>query len=121
MSLNDRRQSLRCPLDRPAKIRLEDSGRYRSAVVVNLSSGGALLRVEGPGRYLPGRRVRLGLEASRQPGVIRLDTMPEATVVRALSLDDAHHLGVRFEEAQEELFEAQTGQPATPPKTAKVA
>ncbi|MEM1097973.1 MAG: PilZ domain-containing protein [Planctomycetota bacterium] len=93
----DRRRFRRVRLDRPIKLRCADEERSQHAECVDASAGGVLLRLQCEHRFEPGRRVRVGIPADRDTGLILADDLVEATVVRCLSHGDAHYLAAAFD------------------------
>ncbi len=105
MALSDRRRQPRIPVERPAKILIDGSGRYCPAVVINVSSSGALIRLLSRNAVPADAVVHLGLPGERDQTVIERSEMMTARVVRTLGYDDAAHLGIRFEVEQPAVVE----------------
>ncbi|MEM7577707.1 MAG: PilZ domain-containing protein [Planctomycetota bacterium] len=93
----DRRRFRRVRLDRPVKLRCADDTASQRAECVDASAGGVLLRLQSHQRLEPGQRLRVGIPADRNTGLLLADDLVEATVVRCLSHGDAHYLAAAFD------------------------
>ena len=101
MPNTDRRRDRRLPLERRVKLMCPLSGRCYAGRTRDYSAGGALLTLDGRWRLGPGQQVRVGIDWTGRQGLIRSDSMPAASVVRAASLDGREHLAIAFEQRQE--------------------
>ena len=102
----DRRRDRRLPLERRMKLMCPLTGRYYAGRTRDYSAGGVLLALDGTWRLGPGQQVRVGIDWTGREGLIKSDTMPVASVVRAASLDGREHLAVAFEQRQEQAAAA---------------
>ena len=90
----------------PAKLRDEATGRYEPIETVDLSAGGALLRLRGPGRLQPGQAVRVGIPEHARTPLLTADAMRPARVVRSLARDGQAYAAVAFDEVIESALAA---------------
>ena len=101
MTDTEKRRDTRFSLNRRVKILCPLTGRCYSGRTKDYSAGGALLVLDRPSKLSQGRRVRLGVDWTGRQGVIRSDAMPEAAIVRSLTLAGRPHLAVAFDQRQE--------------------
>ncbi len=98
MAQPNRRRSCRQPINRPAKVRCLQSGRYMAGKTQNISSSGALLEVYLPSLMVTGQRLGIGIAWDNQQTVLGSDQMLPATVVRSLGLNGMQHVAVQFDQ-----------------------
>lgn len=95
---SERRRDPRYQFTRPAKVRCEQTGKFYTARTIDLSAGGALLRVEHPSLMVPGQRVRVGIAWNRpQEALIESHQMLEATIVRSLGIGRVQSVALQFD------------------------
>ena len=93
----ERRAHDRLDLERPCKLYIPKTGKYRLGSTWNLSSGGALLQVETPVPLEPGDRVFVGVAMTRRQALFCSGDMHEAGVVRVMpTADDGIALAIHF-------------------------
>lgn len=93
----DRRYDDRVRLKRPCKVFDPHAGKYWMGETINLSTGGALLRLLRPLEIRPGDTLYVGVAFKRRQGLIHSHEMMEAVVRHAMrACDDATILGVQF-------------------------
>lgn len=64
---NERRQDIRTPLLRPAKIRCRQTGKYYQGKTCNISDSGALIEIKHPSLMVAGQqRVAVLFEQRQQ-------------------------------------------------------
>lgn len=95
----DRRRHPRVSIDLPVKVRNQFSGKYGAGQAVNISAGGAMLRLSFGPMLTPGQPIRVGIAGTRRSAVIPAESMRDATVIRSHGLGRAQHVAVRFEAA----------------------
>lgn len=86
----ERRRHPRLSVVRPAKVFLKQSLRYAGAETTDLSSGGALIRVDRARALRPGDEIDVAVSAPGTGAVIASDAMTPARVVRVLPIDYFH-------------------------------
>ena len=82
----DRRNSPRQLLDRPVKLRCEQTGRYLAGRTRDASPAGALIEVDHPSLLVAGQRVSVGIAWSSRQMLLADADLVDATVVRSLAL-----------------------------------
>ena len=106
MMHTNRRHDRRVPLDRRVKLMCPITGRCYGGQTQNYSAGGALVALDGPWQPAPGQHVRVGIDWTGRQGLIRSETMPKASVVRASALEGCRHLAIAFDQRQEPVAAA---------------
>jgi len=103
----DRRRFPRQAMDeRRAKVRRAVDGRYLPAETLDLSAGGALMRLLGPARLYPGEAVDLAIASHPGEAIIPADRLSRARVVRTLDEDDTACVAVAFARTQTQTLAA---------------
>ena len=100
MTNTERRRDSRFSLQRRVKLMCTLTGRCYSGRTEDYSAGGAMLVLDGPSQLAQGQRIRLGVDWTGRQGVIKSDAMPQASVVRSLTLAGRRHLAVAFDQRQ---------------------
>lgn len=101
MTDTERRRDHRFSLQRRVKVMCPTTGRCYAGQTEDCSAGGARLTLDEPWQVTPGQRLRVGIDWSGRQGLLRSETMPEATVVRTVPLTGPQHLAVAFDQRQE--------------------
>ncbi len=97
----DRRQHARTPIDRPCKVYHRASRQYLAARTCDLSSSGALIRVDSARPINPGDELDVFIAWGKKPVVNSGELVP-ATVVRvAASLERHQAVAVQFAGGQQ--------------------
>ncbi len=96
----DRRREARLNIERPVKLQCQVTGRYVSGTTTNLSNSGMLIVIEHPSLLVPGQRVKVGVQQTRQNVVIKANEMATATVVRSLGMRGRQTVAVQFDQRQ---------------------
>lgn len=96
----DRRRYPRAPMSLPVRLRIEGmgAGRFLCGHTMDLSAGGAMVRVEaGQGDLLtPGEVVRVAV-VSHVQATVPTRAMLSATVARSTRCGDVQHAALRFD------------------------
>lgn len=104
---SDRRQFARQSMeDRPAKVRRSVDGRYLPARTVDLSAGGALLKLDWPSQVGVGESLEVTVAAHPREAVVPAKRLQSATVVRKLDYAGRPCVAVAFAEPQTEPLAA---------------
>jgi hypothetical protein len=99
----ERREHPRQPLRRPAKLRNPLNERYLPAESVDLSAGGALLRVSDPARLEAGQPVAVAVAGRADQPLLRRDEMHTGRVVRRLGHHGSQYVAVAFDQPARHL------------------
>lgn len=97
--MQERRAHARLPLSRRVKVVCAETGRCYGGATRDVAAGGVCVRLDRPAAIAAGTRVRIAVDWTGSQGVVTADLMPEATVVRHLSLDGAT-FGLHYDRAQ---------------------
>jgi hypothetical protein len=92
----ERRTSPRRPFDRSCKLYDTQTGKYLPARTLNSSDGGLLVEVSRQYPLHEGKRMGVGVEADRQPGLLRRADMLEVVVVRCDESAEGVRLGLKY-------------------------
>ncbi len=92
----ERRQYTRLRMDKPVKLYVEDTGKYLAGETLDVSAGGALLKLSHGGRLSTGGRVRVGIAMNGRQAIIASDSMMDAVITRNLTHRDTQHVAVAF-------------------------
>lgn len=98
MVLPDRRKHPRVRLESQVKLRNGVSGRYVAGQTLDISAGGAMLRVTTPTRLVRGQSVSLGISSHPRQPIIAAQDMISAVVVRSLGIAGTQHVAVEFDQ-----------------------
>lgn len=95
----ERRRHHRITTTRPAKVFLPGALRYAASETTDISSGGALLRVDRARAMCKGDRVDVAVVSPGQPAaVLESKSMIPARVVRVTPIDHFHQaVAIEFE------------------------
>lgn len=88
------------PLNRPAKLRLVEGGRYLACRTRDVSAGGCLLELEHPQLLMTGQTVDLAIAWQPNQPLILSEQIIRARVVRCLGLSGRQQLALVFAEPQ---------------------
>ncbi len=97
----ERRQGARLNVARPVKVQCPNTGKYFSGRTGNISRCGVLLRMDGPGLWSVGQRVRVGVAWTEQTALLAAAAMSDGTVVRLSAMDQPHQMAVEFNAVQQ--------------------
>lgn len=100
MYVPERRRDPRFPIQRPLKLRNELTGKYLAGSTINLSSRGALIRIDAPGLLLAGQRIKIALAFHPGQALLPAGDMLEATVVRNYGPADNQQIAIEFDHRQ---------------------
>jgi hypothetical protein len=96
----DRRRQGRTPLQRPVKVQCLITGKYLAGRTSNLSDAGLLLELDNPSLLVPGQRVKVGIQQTRQDAVLKAKLMAGATVVRSMGIGGKQTVAIQFDQRQ---------------------
>lgn len=103
---SERRRDTRTPIDRPAKLRCVQTGKYYTAVTQDLSAGGALVEVHHPSLLVSGQQVEIGIAWSNRQMLLARDELIPGVVTRSLGLGGKQHVAIQFQTRQMRLMTA---------------
>ena len=95
----DRRSFPRAPMSLPVRLRCKGEGRYLCGRTVDLSAGGAMVRVEGEELLAEGESVRVAV-VSHVQATVPVRAMLAATVARSVRCGEVQHAALRFDRPQ---------------------
>ena len=101
MTNTERRRDHRVPLERRVKLMCPITGRCYGGQTRDFAAGGVCVELDGRGQLAPGTRVRIGIDWTGRQGLLRAESMPQASIVRSAAFDGRSHLGLAFEQRQE--------------------
>lgn len=96
----DRRREARLPIERPVKLQCQVTGKYVAGRTSNLSDGGMLIVIDNPSLLVPGQRIKIGVQQTRQDVVLKAGQMTPATVVRSMGIGGRQTVAVQFDQRQ---------------------
>ncbi len=92
----DRRLHARTPIDRPCKVYHRASRQYLPARTCDLSSGGALIRIDSARPINPGDELDVFIAWGKKPVVNSAELVPAKVVRVAASLERHQAVAVQF-------------------------
>lgn len=92
----DRRQHARTPIDRPCKVYHRASRQYLPARTCDLSSGGALIRIDSARPINPGDELDVFIAWGKKPVVNSGELVPAKVIRVAASLERHQAVAVQF-------------------------
>ena len=96
LATTERRTSPRRPFTRSCKLYDTQTGKYLPARTLNTSDGGLLVEVPSQYPLHKGKRMGIGVETDRQPGLLRRADMLEVVVMRCDEGDSGVRLGLKY-------------------------
>ena len=96
MTNSERRQYPRVRMDKPVKLYVEDTGKYLPGETIDVSVGGALLKLANCSRLTAPARVKVGIAMDGRQAIITAQTMMDAVITRNLTHNDVQHVAVCF-------------------------
>lgn len=96
----ERRRHSRMDVHLPVKVCCAATGRYLGGATCNISSSGALLRLDHPSLLVAGQRLHVGIAQHRRQALLSQNDFSDATVVRSFGLDGSQTVAVQFDEPQ---------------------
>ncbi len=96
MPHQNRRRNTRHTLDKAVKVLCLDTGKYISGSTLNISTTGALLKLNSPSLLVPGQQIQIGISWTPSQTILNTKNLTNATVLRSLGHQATQHVALQF-------------------------